>query len=157
MLTLHYFHSNLNKILSRFLIVTSMAAISIVFGIIPYSKGESFSLSFNSAVYAQSFSDEEIRRYAQAGVQIENKRARALIEIQRIVGSTPNISCDRPKSYRNLHNQARKIAQQFCRESQSIVRNSGLSNQRFNQIYQRVRQGDRDLNQRIQREINRYR
>ena len=132
-----------------------MAAIGILFGIIPYSKGESLSLSFNSAVYAQSFSDREVRSYAQAGVQIERKRALALREIQSITGSTPNFSCDRPNSYSNLPNKARKIAQRFCRDSESIVRKSGLSNQRFNQMYRRVRQGDRALIEQIQRELNR--
>ncbi len=152
MLTLKAIPSKLNTILFRSIFVSIVMAMAVLLEIVPPTTDKSLRVSFGSPVYAQPFTDDEIRRYAEAGARIEVRRRQTYIQIQNITGRSPNFSCAQPNSYRNLSNQqARNIAQEFCNESRTIITNSGLTINRFNQIYrQRKNPG---LNQRIRQYI----
>ncbi len=148
MLTLKAIPSKLNTILFRSLFVSIVMTMAVLLEIVPPTTDKSLRVSFGSPVYAQPFTDDEIRRYAEAGRKIEVRRRQTYRQIQKITGNSPTIFCYRPNSYRNLPERAINIAQEFCNESETIVKDSGLTIKRFNQINSQRRE-NQNLNQRI--------
>ena len=93
----------------------------------------------------KSVNDTEIVKYARALLMIEQKRVQAFDEIKKISGGkqVPAITCNQPKSIAALSSQkARDIAKNYCQRSQTIVKGSGLSVQRFNGITLQLRSDD---------------
>jgi hypothetical protein len=132
------------------LIATFLAVISILTQAVPEISLTSRKVSFNSAVKAQEISDQQVRNYARAVLDIESHRKQAFEEIQDIMGgSTPEIVCNQPSSYSNLPQQAQEIALEYCQISQDIVESTGMSVREFNQITQRIK-SEPQLEQRIQ-------
>lgn len=100
-------------------------------------------------VKAQTLSDEQISNYAQAVMQIESNRQRAYAEIQQIMGENPpDIVCNQPSSYNALPEDAAQVAITYCQTSESIVKDTGMTAEQFNQITQQVRQ-DQELEQKL--------
>jgi hypothetical protein len=94
-----------------------------------------------------------VTNYARALLKIESYRQQAYQNIQQILGKTPpEIACHRRETFNNLPTEAQKIAVSYCRNSISIVENSGLSRSQFNDITRRLR-SDQSLKERVQNAI----
>jgi hypothetical protein len=108
--------------------------------------------TFSLKANAQNLSvnKNEITSYAQALLAMEPARQQAFGEIKRIVGSgnIPKIVCHEPNSMNSLPNRARDIAVNYCKQSQEIVENNGLSIDRFNRITMEI-PNNRNLKQQI--------
>ncbi|AUT00739.1 hypothetical protein CLI64_10200 [Nostoc sp. CENA543] len=98
-----------------------------------------FVSTWNTKALAQnlSVSNNDIVSYAQALLAIEPVRQQAFREIKRIIGSgnIPQIVCNEPDSINSLTNQeARDVARNYCKDSQAIVEDKGLTIEKFNKI-----------------------
>jgi hypothetical protein len=102
-------------------------------------------------VSAQNVSDADLKKYAQAAIEIENLRVTTLANIENIVGkSKPNqLNCYQENTFNQLPNSARNIAENYCEQSETIVKKHGLTNTQFNQIHQQVRSNP-TLKQKVQ-------
>lgn len=137
------------KTASHILILLGLSSISIVSGLTPEIKGQT--ITFNHQAVAQSVSDADLRKYAQAAMEIETLRVSTLANIQSIVGNSKpsQLNCHQEDSFNQLPNNARSIATNYCEQSEAIVRKHGLTNTQFNQIHQQVRQ-NATLKQKVQ-------
>ncbi|MGH1393697.1 MAG: DUF4168 domain-containing protein [Trichormus sp.] len=103
--------------------------------------------TFSFKAHAQNLSvnQNEITNYAQALLAMEPARQQAFGEIKKIVGngSVPKIVCNEPSSMSNLPDRARNIAVNYCKRSQEIVENHGLSIDRFNRITMEIPNNNR--------------
>ena len=152
MLTLNYLSSYFRQTLTRSLLLSILTTLSILGGVVPELSRQTPQLIFSFPVIAraQEFSNEQIRKYAQAVLNIEDLRRQAYQDIQRIIGTQPpDIICNQPNTLRNLPTNAQKIAIDYCRNSKTIVERSGLSVTLFNNITTRV-QSDQNLKRKIQ-------
>lgn len=97
-----------------------------------------------------SVDGNEIVKYARALLIIEQSRLQAFDEIKKISGGkdVPAIVCNKPQTIDVLPKKARDIAKNYCQRSQSIVQDSGLSIQRFNNITLKLR-NDESLKKQI--------
>jgi hypothetical protein len=146
------FH-DLNRVLSRFFLVNSLALLGICGGIIPQASLRPPALFFSHFAYSQSFSDTQIKQYAQAVVAIEAERKKTYDKLQSVLGKTPPpIVCNQKDSFRGLSREARTLAVNFCNQSKKIAEDSGLTSQVFNAITQAARQ-DANFKKQIQRAI----
>ncbi|WP_414619214.1 DUF4168 domain-containing protein [Calothrix sp. CCY 0018] len=93
---------------------------------------------------ASSVDDNEIVKYSRALLTIEQSRLQAFDEIKKISGGNevPEIVCNKPQTIDALSKKARDIAKNYCQRSQTIVKDSGLSIQRFNNITLKLRNDD---------------
>lgn len=97
-----------------------------------------------------SVKDSEIVSYSRALLTIETKRVQAFEEIKKISGGqkVPAIACNKPKTINALPTpKVRDIARNYCKRSQAIVKDSGLSVKRFNDITLILRDNDSLKNQ----------
>jgi hypothetical protein len=155
MMNPYYSRLCLTRLLSQSLVVGILTAIGLLSGVVPELSKNSPSLVFNASAYAQDVSTDEIRRYAQAVLAIEQIRQAAYREIKIVIGSeVPEIACNRPASIRALPGEARGLAQNYCKQSSAIVANyfPRGKNGRFNEITS-LMQADADLRTRIQNEL----
>lgn len=110
------------------------------------------SIVSSASVYAQpasSVNNNEIEKYSKALLIIEQSRLQAFEEIKKISGGkVPSIVCNKPKTITALPQKARDIAKNYCQRSQTIVKDSGLSIQRFNNITLKLR-NDESLKKQI--------
>jgi hypothetical protein len=138
-----------SKTVYHLLILLGLSTSAIVLGIVPEIQRQTITLN-NSAV-AQSVSDEDLKKYAQAAIEIENLRVTTLSNIESIVGkSKPSqLNCYQEGTFNQLPSNARNIAENYCQQSEAIVRKHGLSNTQFNQIHQQVRNNP-TLKQKVQ-------
>jgi hypothetical protein len=99
---------------------------------------------------ASSVNNNEIEKYSKALLIIEQSRLQAFEEIKKISGGNkvPSIVCNKPKTITALPQKARDIAKNYCQRSQTIVKDSGLSIQRFNNITLKLR-NDESLKKQI--------
>jgi len=133
MLTFQYYF---RKIFSPVLIVGVFTTMSMVNG--------------KAAAQRQNISNEDITNFADAVLQMEPSRQQAYENIHEIMGATPpNIPCNDPNSLTNLPEEARTIAEDYCRTCKKIVENSGLTVDRFNAIMSNL-EADPNLKKRIQ-------
>ena len=152
MLTLNYLSFYFPQTLARSLLVSILTTFSILGGVVPELSRQTPQLIFNFTpnTQAQEFSNEQIRKYAQAVLEIEDFRQQAFQEIQTIIGTQPpDIVCNQPNTFRNLPRDARKIAANDCRTSKTIVQRSGLGVAVFNNITVRA-QSNQNLKKKIQ-------
>jgi len=135
--------------LGRSLCIAALAAAGLATGLAP-DLGTPRTPRFSTAALAQGISDDEVRRYAQALLDMEPQRVRAYNRLQDIVGNNiPSIVCNQTTSFSGLPGDARQIAANYCNHSRRIVRERGFSVQRFNQITEQIRSDER-LRQRVQ-------
>jgi hypothetical protein len=107
-----------------------------LFGLITTTTLVLSTLSLKAHAQNLSVNQNEITSYAQALLAMEPARQQAFGEIKRIVGNgnIPQIVCNEPNSMNSLPNRARNVAVNYCKQSQEIVENHGLSIGRFNRI-----------------------
>ena len=93
-------------------------------------------------------------KYAQAVLEAEPVRERALGEIKQTIGSgeLPQIACYRQETLANLPANAQNIAKDYCKTYEGIVKKYFNSFEEFNQITKNV-QNDPNLKKRIQDEM----
>lgn len=140
---------SLSKTVYHILILLGLSSSAIVFGVIPEIHEQT--ITFNNHVLAQNVSDGDLKKYAQAAIEIENLRVTTLASIESIVGkSKPNqLNCYQEGIFNQLPNNARTIAESYCEQSETIVKKHGLTNTQFNQIHQQVRNNP-TLKQKVQ-------
>jgi hypothetical protein len=124
------------------LILLSLSTSAIAMGITPEINWQSKTINISNHAIAQNVSDEDLRKYAQAAVEIEGLRKTTLSSIENIVGKAkPNqLNCNQQENFNQLPDNARSMALSYCSQSENIVKKHGLSNTQFNQIHQQVRQ-----------------
>lgn len=127
---------------SHFIILCALSCASIVFGVTPEIKLESQGISFNNQVMAQNVSDADLKKYAQAAMEIETIRKSTFENIESMVGKSKlnQINCHQEESLNQLPGNARSLAINYCQQSEEIVKKHGLTINQFNQITQQVRQ-----------------
>ena len=145
--------ADLGQSLRRSFIVTFLAVIAILGGVIPEFSWTTAVVSFRSSAYTQDFTADQIKRYATAVLLIETQRKQAYQAISQILGKIPPaITCNQRESFNNLPANAQKIAVDYCNNSKKIVQDSGLNATEFNAITNRVRSDD-NLRRRVQNEM----
>ena len=145
--------ADLGQSLRRSFIVTFLAVIAILGGVIPEFSWTTDVVSFQSSAYTQDFTADQIKRYAKAVLSIENERKQAYQAISQILGkSPPVITCNHLESFNNLPANAQRIAIDYCNKSKEIVQVSGFTAAQFNAITNRIRSDD-SLRRRVQNEM----
>ncbi|HEY9633403.1 MAG TPA: DUF4168 domain-containing protein [Coleofasciculaceae cyanobacterium] len=155
MMNPYYSRLRRNRILSQSLVVGTLTAIGLLSGFIPGLSKDSPTLVFSAPAYAQAVSADEVTKYAQAVLAIEQIRQAAYREIKIIIGSdVPEIVCNRPATIRKLPSEAQGLAQNYCNQSSAIVANyfPRGKNARFNEITT-LMQGNANLRTKIQNEL----
>ncbi len=132
-------------------ILTSLSAIA--FGIIPEINWQTKTIRIESQVLAQS--DGDLQKYAQAAQEIETLRRSTFSQIEAKVGKQKanQLACNQASSLNQLPDDARSLAQNYCNQSEAIVKKHGLTINQFNQITQQ-RQQNPELNRKIQNMIS---
>jgi Domain of unknown function (DUF4168) len=138
-----FFRLNLIRLLSHSLLVGSLAAASLL--------SSSFVLSSSvSAQPSQSINSNELKSYARALLVMEPQRQEAFREIKKIIGDreVPKIVCNDSSSFNSLPSKAKDIAVNYCKRSQEIVSQNGLTIEKFNKITLQV-QSNEDLKRQV--------
>ena len=78
--------ADLGQSLRRSFIVTFLAVIAILGGVIPEFSWTTDVVSFQSSAYTQDFTADQIKRYAKAVLSIETERKKAYQAILQILG-----------------------------------------------------------------------
>ncbi|MGY6529241.1 MAG: DUF4168 domain-containing protein [Cyanobacterium sp.] len=140
---------------SKIILVLGLSTFGILAGLTPEYNTQSNNIKISNQAFAQNFSDAELTRYAQAAVEIERLRRSTFTNIENIVGQqrSSQLACNQKDSINDLPGNARTLMNDFCQNSEVIVRRNGLSMNQFNQITQQVRQSE-ELRNRL-REITR--
>jgi hypothetical protein len=127
---------NVERLLSQFLIVSTLSTASLLFGWVPCLHGSSAALSFSNAAYAQDFTDEQLQDYVRAAVVIERRRQEVYNYIKGKIGSVPEIACHRPNSLSSLPatDDVRQRAVDYCNWAITVVENNNLTIGQFNAI-----------------------
>jgi len=135
------------------MLLTSISAI--VFDVIPQIHWQTKTLTINHQVLAQNPSDDELLKYAQAAKEIETLRQSTFSQIEAQVGKEKanQLACNQTATINQLPESARNIAQNYCNQSEAIVKKNGLTISQFNQITQQRKQNP-SLNQKIQNMIS---
>ena len=145
--------ADLGQSLRRSFIVTFLAVIAILGGVIPEFSWTTEIVSFRSSAYTQDFTADQIKRYATAVLLIETQRKQAYQAISQILGKIPPaITCNQRESFNNLPANAQRIAVDYCNNSKNIVQDSGLTASQFNTITNRISSDD-NLRRRVQNEM----
>lgn len=145
--------ADLGQSLRRSFIVTFLAVIATLGGVVPEFSWTTAVVSFQSSAYTQDFTADQIKRYATAVLSIETQRKQAYQAISQILGkSPPVITCNHRESFNNLPANAQRIAVDYCNNSKKIVQDSGLNATEFNAITNRIRRDD-NLRRQVQNEM----
>jgi len=107
---------------------------SFLFGAIAFLGLASSAFALSSQVDAQT--PTEIRNYAKAVLAMEPERRQAFEEIKKLIGGreVPKIICYDSNSFSSLPNKAQDIARNYCKRSEKIVEQNGISFDVFNKI-----------------------
>ncbi len=132
-------------------LLTSLSAIA--FGAIPQVNWQEKNIVWENQVVAQS--DTDLRNYAKAAQEIENLRQSTFRQIEQKVGKdkASRLACNQAGSLNQLPDDARSLAQNYCNQSEAIVKKHNLTINQFNDITQQ-RKTDPNLNQKIQEMIS---
>jgi len=148
---LNYFYlrqSLICSMVSRTALVSTLVGISLISGLIPTITVPSIRLGFDSTAYAQT-ADPQIRNYARAAFEIEQRRQRDYAEAKRIMGgNVPGDVCRQ----QDIPSPVHEICKNFMSDSSNIIKKYGLTNTQFNDITRR-KNSDPELQQRIQTEL----
>jgi hypothetical protein len=111
-------------------------------------------VSASNQIALLQVSDEELRKYAAALIEIEPLRVEALNSIRsRVAGDLPNLMCNQPDSMSGLPSDARKIFVRYCANANEIANRKGLSMAAFNRITGQVASSPQ-LRKRLQQLVN---
>jgi Domain of unknown function (DUF4168) len=146
-----YYTVNFIKTSYHLFILLSLSTSAITLGIIPEINWQNKALNISNQAVAQNVSDEDLKKYAQAAIEIEGIRKTTLSNIESIVSKIkPNqLNCNQSENFNQLPENARNMALNYCNQSENIVKKYGLNNTQFNQIHQQVRQNP-TLKQKLQ-------
>ncbi|MCA2552349.1 MAG: DUF4168 domain-containing protein [Microcystis sp. M04BS1] len=145
--------ADLGQSLRRSFIVTFLAVIAILGGVIPEFSWTTEVVSFRSSAYTQDFTADQIKRYATAVLWIETERKEAYQAISQILGkSPPAITCNQRESFNNLPANAQRIAVDYCNKSKKIVQDNGFTAAQFNTITNRISSDD-NLRRQVRNEM----
>lgn len=139
--------SALNQVISHFLLVTFLTSISLLCGLAPNLSFRSPHLIFSSSAFAQSISDDEVRRYVQAAYTIEKKRLEIVKEFARRNLPVPDTTC---AAGGNISPELKD----FCDFSRQTIEANKLTVGRFQQIRNAIK-SDTALEQRVNAELDR--
>ncbi|MFM7192898.1 MAG: DUF4168 domain-containing protein [Microcystaceae cyanobacterium] len=136
--------TDLNKILSRFLMINAIAVMGILGGVPQVGKPMPF-LAFMPGALSQvatpNFSQKQIQNYAKAILAIESERKIAYAKIQKQIGRVPpQIICNQKESLVKLPKEAQVTAVNFCNQAKKIAKDSSLTSKEFNAITEATRQ-----------------
>lgn len=142
MMNQSYSISKLNQNLIATFMMSILSAIAIVSGVVPELSLQTGELSFSNRVLAQNVTDDELKKYGQAFLEIEKLRQTTLTNIENIVGKekTAQMACNQDNTINQLPENARNIANNYCTQSEAIVKKYGLSITQFNQITKTIQQ-----------------
>jgi Domain of unknown function (DUF4168) len=102
----------------------------------------------------QSVSDDDLRKYAAAYIEIEPLRVEALNAVSsRVSGDLPKLMCNQPDSMGSLPTDARRIFVRYCAQSNEIVSRKGLSVATFNRITSQI-SSNSQLRKRLEKQVN---
>lgn len=132
----------LTKLYVRILSSSLLAVMGLMGGLIPElsvrsldNNTPSLTISLAQNAHGQEFTPEETENYARAGYKVELLRRETYQQIQNLINEPPpNIVCDQPETLSNLNSEVRAIANNFCNQSQQIVRENNLSISRYNEL-----------------------
>ena len=135
---------------SQAFLLMGLSTIAITFDLLPNYRNGNLTFTTQEAI-AQTPSDEDLEKYANAAVRIENLRRNTLKNIQNMVGDSQSkqISCNKPETFNDLPDNARSMAVDYCKQSEAIIRENGLTVNKFNQIYQQNKRSP-EVKQRLQ-------
>lgn len=117
-----------------------------------YEQGK---LTINHPVLAQD-NDLKLQQYVNSLRRIEPLRQKTYRNIQQIVGNSqsPSLACHQRENFRQLPDEARNLATNYCEESEKIVKENGLTINEFNQITRELKQNTQ-MYQKVRRMMNR--
>jgi hypothetical protein len=119
------FHKHVQPAFSQFLLLTTLATTGLLY-------------TSCTKVYAETVSvkEPELTKYVEVASAIEKERQKDFAIIKQMIGNAeiPQIVCNDPKSFNSLSEQPKNIAVNYCNFSQKIVKDSGFTIERFNQI-----------------------
>lgn len=136
-----------NQVISRSLLVTFLASIGVLCGLVPNLSFRSPHLILSSSAFAQSISDDEVRRFAQAAYTIERKRQAVVQGIVSRNLPVPDTNC---AAGGNIPPELKD----FCEFSRQTIEANQLTVGRFQQI-RNTMQSDPTLKQKIDAELRR--
>jgi len=139
--------SLLNQVISRSLLVTFLASIGVLCGLAPNLSFRCPHLILSSSAFAQSISDDEVKRFAQAAYAIEKKRQSI---VQGIVRRNLQIPDDTCATGGNISPPELK---DFCDFSRDTLKANQLTVGRFEQI-RKAMQSDTKLKEKIDAELS---
>ncbi len=139
----------------QILLIVGLGTLGVATGVTPEYDTISNTIRVNNQAFAQSISDADLIRYAQAAIEIERLRQPTFANLENMVGKdrSSDISCNQENTMNKLPSNARSLVMDYCRTSEGIVKEHGFSINQFNQITQQVRQSS-DLRNRL-RDITR--
>ena len=149
-LSMNTYKLKLIRIFSQACLVMGLSTIAITFDLLPNYRNGNLTFTTPEAI-AQTPTDEQLQKYANAAVKIENLRRNTYNNIQGIVGDSQStqLSCNKREKFKNLPDNARSMAVDYCQQSEAIVKQNGLTINQFNQITQQIKK-DRQLYQKLQ-------
>lgn len=126
--------TELNQMLSQSLLVTTLSTLGVLAGVIP-SLSERFTLDWQTTAQAQSVNGEQASNFVRSILEIERTREATL---RNIGASVAGVECDVSSGVvRNINSfpaDARSPIQNFCKQSQGILQQNGLSASEFSQL-----------------------
>ena len=144
----------LMKIAYQLCFFLGLSSAIIAFDVLPrYEQGN---LTISNEVLAQNPSDADLERYYTAVNQIEDLRQKTYNNIRGMVGTSksPRLACHQRESFDQLPSDARSMATRYCKKSEEIVKENGLTINQFNQITQQLKKNPATY-QRLQDIMNR--
>ncbi|MBW4662748.1 MAG: DUF4168 domain-containing protein [Chroococcus sp. CMT-3BRIN-NPC107] len=145
-----------NRMLLRSLVILGFSSVGLLSGLAPDVSGR-FGIVFNTAAYAQEFSDSDIAKFARAAFPIEIERRKTEQKIRAMTGgNVPEIGCDRQEDISNLSGDIRSAVVDFCKFSADKIRENGLEVGRFNAIKIKY-SSDLAFKKRVNQELRRLR
>ena len=103
-----------------------------------------------------AINEVELLKFARTILAMEPDRQEAFDDIKKIIGSSevPKIVCNDSNSFYALPGKAKDIAVNYCKRSQKIVEENGLSVDRFNKITVEV-QSNEGLQKKVSEQLMR--
>ena len=140
---------------SQVCLLMGLSTVAITLDLLPSFKDGNLTISTSQA-FAQTPSDADLKKYANAAVEIENLRRNTYNSIQGMVGDSQSaqLSCNRRQNFNKLPDNARSMAVDYCQKSEAIVKANGLTINQFNKITQQLK-SNKDLYQRLQKIMGR--
>jgi hypothetical protein len=131
-------------------LISGLTILGIVSGWAPQWLNKTEPSRWSRAAIAQTqVSEEQVRRYAKAVLEIERIRQTAYAQTQKIMGDNlPREVCRQ----NSLPSEVRDICDRFLKDSAAIIKRHGLTGTEFNGITQEVRNNS-SLDGRVKAEL----